>query len=139
MDAFVAVLAAEDEERRAEAAIKVVRETCAPALRQAKQAQEDAWERIAVLMAETGEVEVILPDHAHDYRIGYTATPEVADVPDPDAVPDEFCKVERSPRRKEILDHLKSLRDAGQPLPNWASITRNPGRLAYKLVKKGAV
>lgn len=138
MDAFVTVLAAEEDERQAETAIKAVKDTYAAALRQAKQAQEDAWERVAALMAETGEVEVILPDVAHDYKIGYTSTPEVVDAPDVDAVPDEFCKQERVLKKREILDHLKSLREAGESFPNWASIKRNPGRLAYKLVKKGS-
>jgi hypothetical protein len=42
-------------------------------------------------------------------------------------------------KKKAILDHLKALRDGGQPMPNWGSITRNPGELTYRLVKKGAV
>jgi hypothetical protein len=135
--AFVAVLAAEEEERQAELAIRAVRDAHAATLRQAKQAQADAWEDIEKLMAETGEVEITLPDETHDYKIAYTTTPEVADVPDADAVPDPFCKLERVPKKKEILDHLKGLRDRGEALPNWAAIRRNPGKLSYRLVKKG--
>jgi hypothetical protein len=138
MDAFVRILAAEEEERQAEAAIRAVKDTYAATLRQSQKAQGDAWEDIERLMGETGEVEVILPDENHDYKIAYSSTPEVADVPDAEAVPDAFCKVERVPKKKEILDHLKAMRDAGEPLPNWASIKRNPGKLSYRLIKKGA-
>jgi hypothetical protein len=90
-------------------------------------------------MSETGEVEVMLPDENHDYKIAWSTPPEVVDVPDAAAVPDEFVKVERVPKKKEILDHLKSLRESGSAPPNWATIERNPGKLTYRLVKKGAV
>jgi len=49
-------------------------------------------------------------------------------------VPEEFLKKE--PKRKEILDYLKKLREAGEPMPSWATITRRAGSLYYKPVKK---
>lgn len=136
MTAFVALLRAEQEERDAKAAIHVVEEQYAPVLRQAVRAQEDAWEDITRLMAETGEVEVLLPGDHCDYKIAPGPTPEKVDVPDVAAVPEAFLKKE--PKKKEIMDHLKKLRDAGDPLPNWATLTRGVGSLGYKPVKKKA-
>ena len=73
-------------------------------------------------------------DHC-DYKIARSAAPEKVEVPDVSAVPEEFLKQE--PKRKEILDYLKKLREAGEPMPAWATITRGAGSLGYKPVKKG--
>jgi hypothetical protein len=134
MTAFVALLRAEEEERTAKAAIKTVEDLYAPVLRQSRRAQEDAWEDIGKLMAETGEPEVTLPGDHCDYKIATSSTPEKVDVPDVNAVPDEFVKKE--PKKKEIMEHLKALREAGEALPNWATLTRGAGSLCYKPVKK---
>ena len=48
---------------------------------------------------------------------------------------EEFLK--REPKRKEILDYLRRLREAGESLPTWATITRGAGSLCYKPVKTG--
>jgi len=137
MTAFIALLAAEDEERTARAAIKAAQEANAAALRHAEQAQAEAWAEIARLMAETGEVEVVLPDETHDYKIGYGTSRESVKA-DPDACPDEFVKVERKPKLKEIGDHLKALRDKGAAAPNWARLEKSEPKLSWTLVKKGA-
>lgn len=134
LTAFVRVLRAEQEERDAKAAIKTVEDLYAPVLRQSRRAQDDAWEDIAKLMAETGEPEVLLPGDHCDYKIATSGTPEKVDVPNVNAVPDEFVKKE--PKKKEIMEHLKKLREAGQALPNWATLTRGVGSLGYKTVKK---
>jgi hypothetical protein len=94
-----------------------------------------AWEQIKLLMAETGEVEVLLPGEATDFKIGWS-TPRETVKAVPDATPDEFCKIERNPKLKEIADHLKQLRTAGIPLPNWASFQRGGRKLSWKAVKK---
>jgi hypothetical protein len=132
--AFAAVLRAEQEEREAEAAIRAVREQYEPALRRSRQAQEDYWKEIAKLMGQTGEAEVIVPGDHCDYKIALSSAPEKVDVSDVNVVPEEFLKKE--PKRKEILDYLKKLREAGAPLPHWATITRGSGSLGYKPVKK---
>jgi hypothetical protein len=44
--------------------------------------------------------------------------------------------LKKEPKRKEILDYLKKLREAGEPMPIWATITRSAGSLCYKPVKK---
>jgi hypothetical protein len=132
--AFAALLRAEQEEREAEAAIKAVREQYEPALRRSRQAQDESWKEIAELMAQAGEAEVVVPGDHCNYKIAPSSAPEKVDVPDVSAVPEEFLKKE--PKRKEILDYLKRLRDAGAPLPAWATITRGAGSLCYKPVKK---
>jgi hypothetical protein len=133
--AFAAVLRAEQEEREAEAAVRAVRDEYEPALRRSRQAQEDSWEEIARLMAQAGEAEVVVPGDHCDYKIARSVVPEKVEVPDVSAVPEEFLKQE--PKRKEILDYLKKLREAGEPMPAWATITRGAGSLCYKPVKKG--
>jgi hypothetical protein len=133
--ALAAVLRAEQEEREAEATIRAVRDQHEPILRRCRQTQENAWEAIAKLLDQTGEVEVVVLGEHCDYKIALSSPPEKVDVPDVSAVPEEFLKKE--PKRKEILDYLKKLREAGKPLPDWATITRGPGSLCYKPVKKG--
>jgi hypothetical protein len=135
--AFATLLQAEEDERQAEQAIKAVRDAYAAQLRHSKAAQASTWATIAQLMNETGELEVILPDETHDYKVTWNNPPEVVDVPDPNAVPDEWCRSERTVKKKELLEHLKSLRDHDDPLPNWATIRRNPPTLSYRLLKKG--
>jgi hypothetical protein len=132
--ALGAVLRAEQEEREAEAAIRAFKDQYEPVLRRTRQAQEEAWEAIARLMTETGAGEVLVPGEHCDYKIAVSSAPEKVDVPDMSAVPEAFLKKE--PKRKEILDYLKKLREAGEPLPDWATITRGAGSLCYKPVKK---
>jgi serine/threonine-protein kinase len=133
--ALAAVLRAEQEEREAEAALRAAREQHEPALRRSRQAQADAWEEIARLMAQAGAAEAIVPGEHCDYKIALSGAPEKVDVPDVSAVPEEFLKKE--PKRKEILDYLKKLREAGAPPPAWATLTRGAGSLCYKPLKKG--
>jgi len=96
---------------------------------------ESAWQAMAQLMADTGEVEVILPDTSIDYKIAYS-TPRETVKADPDATPDEFCKIERKPKLVEIGKHLNQLRDSGQPLPNWAQFEAGANKLTWKAIKK---
>lgn len=95
----------------------------------------DAWGRIGKLLAETGEFEVTLPGESANYRIGWSSVREAAQV-SADAVPEEFVRVERKPKLKEIGEHLKALRDADQPFPNWGRLERGESKLQYRLVKK---
>ncbi len=94
-----------------------------------------AWERVSDLMAETGEYEVLIPGSAVDYKIAYSKPRETAKV-EPDGVPDEFCKVERKPKLKEIGEHLKSLKDSGLPMPNWGRLESGVSKLTWKAIKK---
>jgi serine/threonine protein kinase len=132
--AFATVLRAEQAEREAEAAIRAVREQHEPILRRARQVQEESWAEISRWLAQSGAVEVLVPGDHCDYKIALSSAPEKVEVPDANAVPEEFLKKE--PKRKEILDYLKKLREAGQPMPSWATLTRGAGVLGYKPVKK---
>jgi serine/threonine-protein kinase len=132
--AFAALLRAEQEEREAEAALRAVRDQYEPVLRRCRQAQADCWGAIARLMAQSGEVEVVVPGEHCDYKIAPSSAPEKVDVADVSAVPEEFLKKE--PKRKEILAYLKKLREAGGPLPTWATLTRGAASLCYKPVKR---
>lgn len=96
---------------------------------------EKAWFEVERLMTETGEVEVLLPGEATDFKIAWS-TPRETVKAEPDATPDEFCRVERKPKLKEIADHLKSLRASGADLPNWASFQLGESKLGWKAVKK---
>lgn len=92
--------------------------------------------RLQKLMSETGEVEVILPGEVTDFKIGYGPSRESVKVENPDAVPDQFCKLERKPKLKEIGEHLKSLPDSERP--NWARLERSEPKLQWKSIKKTA-
>lgn len=94
-----------------------------------------AWQGVADLMASTGEPEVTLPGAGVDYKIGWTPPRESVKV-DADAVPDEFCKIERKPKLKEIAEHLNGLRDSAAALPNWGSFQLGASRLTWKAIKK---
>lgn len=95
-----------------------------------------AWSDIQALIAQTGEVEVVLPGAANDYRIHWS-TPRESVQADVDAAPEEWVKVERKLKLKEIAEHLKQLRADGQPMPNWARFEKGQSSLCWKAVKKG--
>jgi hypothetical protein len=139
LEAFAGVLQGEASKREAELAIKQVQEKYAPQLRQAEQQIEKGWHTIAALLSAAGLVEETLPGNDFDFKIAYITPPERVECPDVAAVPDEWCKIERTVKKKEVLDHLKKLLDAGQPLPNWATIARGHGSLGYKPIKKKGV
>lgn len=98
--------------------------------------QIEKWAEIKAHMEETGEYEIILSGSATNYKICYSAQRESVKVSDPNAVPDEWVKTERKPKLKEIGDYLKALREAGQPLPNWANLELSEKRVSWKAVKK---
>lgn len=137
LQAFSCVLRAEEAERVAKTELTEATNRLKPLIAQAETEQALAWADIAALMAQTGEVEVALPDVASDFRIGWQAGRESVKA-DPAATPDEFVKIERKPMLKEIGDHLRALREAGQSLPNWASLEKGERKLGYRIVKRGA-
>lgn len=89
-----------------------------------------AWKSVKELMDETGEAEVLLPGGNGTYNKVYYTTPRQRVVVDEDAIPDEFCKIERKPRLKDIGEHL----DSGAKI-NWARYELGESRLAWKNVK----
>lgn len=105
------------------------------ALSAASRAADNIRLRIAAQMREYGVEEDILEDDYHRYKLSFTK-PRGAVKADADATPDEFCKIERKPRLKEIGEHLKSLEEQGQPLPNWATIEYGEPKLTWTTLKK---
>lgn len=125
--------------RDAEDALAEAKADAQRAIQKANQAEHAlalAWDAVASLMAATGEYEAVLPGIDTDYLIAWSKPRESVKVIDPEAVPDEFCKLERKPRLKEIGDMLKECRDNGITLPNWAALEPGQPKLGWKPVKK---
>ncbi|MDZ4858052.1 MAG: hypothetical protein SGI88_03645 [Candidatus Hydrogenedentes bacterium] len=136
MGAFALLLQAEGRERAAKTKLA---ETIAPLqseVTQSELAVREAWIGVRDLMNETGEVEVILPGVANDYKIGWNKQRESVIVESVDALPDEYVKLERKAKLKEIGEHLKGLRDGGLSFPNWARLEMGESKLVWKAVKK---
>lgn len=100
-------------------------------IKQAQLEVDDARQSIQSEMAETGEFEINISGEYANYKIYFPTPRESVKVENPDAVPDEFCKIERKPKLKEIKEHI----DSGNQV-NWACIERGTPKLAYKLMKK---
>ena len=93
---------------------------------------EKARDAAQVAMSETGEFEVAISGQYCDYVIYTTKGRESVKVENPDAVPDEFCKIERKPKLNEIKKHIE---DGNQV--NWAALEKGHGKVTYKIKKKG--
>lgn len=137
MESFAKVLKAEDAAREAKARLQEMTSVLEREVTLAEQAMAAAWQEVQDHLAETGEYEVTLPGSVTDYKL-YWTTPSQRVKVEPEAVPDEFCKVERKPKLKEIAEALKKWREAGDPLPNWARFEAGASKLAWKAVKKAA-
>lgn len=135
LQAFGVVLTAEDAvsavKRRQDEAVTLLQQE----RNQAEAMLATAWAEVQKLMVETGEVEVVLPGEATDFKIAWSTPRETVKV-EPDAVPDEFCKIERKPRLKEIGEYLKGLRDSKLDFPNWGSFKTGASKLGWKAIKK---
>lgn len=83
-------------------------------------------------MASTGEFEVNIPGEYCNYRLYFTTPRSSVKIASPDAVPDEFCKMERTPKLNEIKEHLAGT----DTLPNWVTIEMSTPKLSYKIQKK---
>ena len=97
-----------------------------------KREAESAAFEIQQEMADTGEYEILVQGEYTDYKIYWGGGRESVKVENPDAVPDEFCKIERKPKLREIAEHLKTNQ------VNWATMEKGSKKLNYKLVKKGS-
>ncbi|MFA7278788.1 MAG: hypothetical protein WC100_01725 [Sterolibacterium sp.] len=96
-----------------------------------------AWEEIGTLLKESGEIEVILPSEieGYVYKIAPRQSTEGVEIPDIDALPEKYIKIERTPKKKELLADLKAMRDNHIDPPNYATIVRDPPKLSLELVK----
>lgn len=135
--AFLRAMDAEDEIRAHETELREQTARLKLAIAEAETREAAAWKEIEGLMAESGEPEVRLPGAVSDYLIGWS-NPRESVKGDPDAAPDEFVVIERKLKKKEVGEHLKKLRDAGETLPNWCSFEKGERKLMWKTVKRGA-
>lgn len=136
MIAFAEYLRAANQHSQAKQVLDEAVQPLQDAVNKASIAEGDAWRAVEHLMRENGVAEEIIPGDTIDYKLAYSAGRESVSVENPDAVPDQFCKIERKPKMKEIGDHLKYLASHDQPWPNWASITKSQPKLNWKTVKK---
>jgi hypothetical protein len=137
VEAFAEVLKAEDTLREAKTKFQEAAAVLEREVALAEQALKAAWVDVNDLLAETGEFEVTLPGSVTDYKLYFTTPTQRVKV-EPEAVPDEFCKIERKPKLKEIGDYLKQLKEVGGSPPNWARFEAGESKLAWKAIKKQA-
>lgn len=108
---------------------------------EAESSIRSAKAEIDALMKETGEYEVLIPGapgDMMDYVVGYSTPREAVKIPDVEALPEEFVKIEKKAKLREIGEHLKTLRDSSEPWPNWATLEKGEPKLSWKAIKRGA-
>lgn len=137
MEAFAKVLSREEILREAEAKLKEATTELSRLVNHAEIDLKQAWEEVDNFLRENGVTETIIPGRHMDYKVSYGTPRESVKVIDPEAVPDEFVKLERKPKLKEIGEMLKKLRESGQALPNWATFQWGERKLGWKAVKRG--
>lgn len=128
--AFQEVLAQERAAAQAQSELTSITAELKIKIGYAEKAQEAAWAQIAEMMKETGEWQVIIPSEELDYKISYSALRKSVKA-NADAAPDEYVKIERKPKMKEI----KELLESGQQV-NWASFEESAPKLQWKAIKK---
>ena len=125
--AFQKILSAQDKVSTA----KVSLDEAKLEMIHAKAELEKAMAFFESLITETGEYEVTIPGKVTDYKIGYLREPsDVVEIPDVNAVPDEFVEIERKPNKIEIKKHLKNNN------VNWARLTKGEKKLSWQTAKK---
>jgi len=92
---------------------------------------DDARCQLAAEMKSNGVLEELVDGELIDYKLSFTNPRGAIKCPDADAVPDEFCKIERKPELKKVKEYL----DAGNEV-NWATIEFSEPKLTYRLVKR---
>lgn len=130
--AFQAVLAAENELAEIKTKLDEVSTLLGNAKNGAEKRLADAWLEVEKMMAENGEYESIIVGQEIDYKICYTTPRQSVKIVNAEAVPDEYCKIERKPKLKEIGDLLK----AGLQT-NYATLEYGDKKLQWKAIKKG--
>jgi len=113
--------------------IKEVAKKLASDLQLAENEADKCRDNVAAYLAETGEFEVNIEGELQNYQIYYT-TPRKSVKADSEATPDEFCKIERKPKLREIGEYIESLPEG--EMPNWASFHTGEPKLSYRIKKK---
>jgi hypothetical protein len=91
-------------------------DTLKPCYRKSCKSLKEIKEAIKEYVLETGEVKLDMG--AFYYTFGWTKPRESIEVPDVDALPDEFKRVKVEPKKTDIAKYIKGL-DA---LPNWVVV-----------------
>lgn len=85
----------------------------------------------ALKLAMGNEESVIVKGGYQNWKISYTKPRGKVKVTNIDAVPDEFVKIEKKPKLKEIGEYLDE-----HGLSNWAEIETSEPKIQIKGIKK---
>lgn len=85
-------------------------------------------------MEDNGVVEDLLEGDFNDFKISFTKPKEIVDITEMEALPDEFVRVKKEPKKKELLDYIKSFPEHKRP--NWATLKFGEKTLTWRSVKK---
>jgi hypothetical protein len=118
IDADNAVAKAKELYDKTEMQLKIV-------MNQAQKAAEQARKEVERMMAETGEYEIT----EGNIKVAWSTPRMSVRVIDPDAVPEEFCKIERKPKLKEIKEYLETTEC------NWAKLEPGEIKLNWRYIK----
>ena len=135
IDLFAEIIQAEAAITEATNALKEASRPHQSTIAQQNKLLEELWQKMTDHMKSTGQLSMVLPGDVTDYKIAFKAGSERVVVADPEAVPDEFCKVERKPMLTEIKKHIADLPE-GETV-NWATVERGPESIGWKAIKKG--
>lgn len=136
-DLFNAMLKAEQSLSAAETHLADVQMKAKRDVIAAENALQSAVDAITSYMRENGLVEELIRGDHLDYKLSFSK-PRGSVKAEPDAVPDEFVKIERKPKLREIGEYLNALAESGLDFPNWARIEYSEPKLQWKAIKKGA-
>lgn len=100
--------------------------------------EADARIDVEKIMVKNGVREDILQGDDWDYKITLALPPETVSVADESAIPEKFVekKTETKIKKRELLEHLKNLRNKNLALPNYATIERGARQARWKAIKK---
>lgn len=131
-EAFVKLREAEDELHRLECEKKQADDEMAAFLDRAKSDIERYENICATIMRENGVLEDVVEGLVSNYKLYFGSPRRTIDIVDENAVPDEWVKIERKPKKREIANAFK---DAAS-LPNWLQWKEGEGRFQWRPVKK---
>lgn len=96
-----------------------------------KRQMERMTDTLSKYIAEHGPQEIDVDGYI--YKVRQTTPQGRLVVPDVEAVPDEWVKVEKKPKLKEIKDHIK---ETGEVF-NWCAIEYGEPSVTYSIKKGG--
>lgn len=131
-ESFQKVLDAEQRLREAEGALRDATIPLQVEVAIAEKEIEARW--IEVRDALAGKKEGYVAGEHTDCHIYYSTPRQLVNVPDENAVPDEFTK--KTPEKRKIGDFMKEREARGLPLPNWCGWKLGESKLVWKPIKR---